>query len=328
MANDKITLLKHFELLAMRCAAMVTSKIAELATSVTAALEEMDENKLSIGDRADIPSGTDLNTLTTPGCYKASTVLLVNSLVNLPSSFMDSNLFLDVYKSNDHGNVCQRISSTTDAYIAVRVLNGTTWGEWDTSYSESHKPTASELGVVPRTRTVNGKSLDANITLTAGDVSAVPTSRTINGKALSSDISLTVDDVGAAASGHTHTPANIGAVGIMQYNDDVNGLIEDGFYRVGTNANLPDALWYGQIIVSKGLASDTVAQIGISYTSGKMYSRGANIVNGVANWSSWNEMVGADHEHSGYAPAYQYGTADLTAGSSALPTGTLYFVYE
>jgi hypothetical protein len=30
----------------------------------------------------------------------------------------------------------------------------------------------------------------------------------------------------------------------------------------------------------------------------------------------------------GKAPAYTYGTADLTAGSSQLETGKLYFVYE
>ena len=30
----------------------------------------------------------------------------------------------------------------------------------------------------------------------------------------------------------------------------------------------------------------------------------------------------------GAAPAYAYGTADLTAGTSALATGQLYFVYE
>lgn len=29
-----------------------------------------------------------------------------------------------------------------------------------------------------------------------------------------------------------------------------------------------------------------------------------------------------------YAPPYQYSTTDLTAGSSELATGTLYFVYE
>lgn len=38
------------------------------------------------------------------------------------------------------------------------------------------------------------------------------------------------------------------------------------------------------------------------------------------------------HKHTaadvGAAPAYTYGTADLTAGESALETGKLYFVYE
>ena len=38
--------------------------------------------------------------------------------------------------------------------------------------------------------------------------STVPTSRTINGKALSGDISLTYSDVGAAAASHTHTDIN------------------------------------------------------------------------------------------------------------------------
>ena len=33
----------------------------------------------------------------------------------------------------------------------------------------------------------------------------VPTSRTVNGKALSSNISLTASDIGAAASSHTHS---------------------------------------------------------------------------------------------------------------------------
>ena len=33
-------------------------------------------------------------------------------------------------------------------------------------------------------------------------------------------------------------------------------------------------------------------------------------------------------ENVEYAPAYSYGTEDLTAGTSALETGKLYFVYE
>lgn len=43
------------------------------------------------------------------------------------------------------------------------------------------------------------------------------------------------------------------------------------------------------------------------------------------------ESIGAataSHTHSEYAPAYTYGTEDLTAGTSELATGKLYFVYE
>ena len=43
------------------------------------------------------------------------------------------------------------------------------------------------------------------------------------------------------------------------------------------------------------------------------------------------ESIGAataSHTHSEYAPAYTYGTEDLTAGTSELATGKLYFVFE
>lgn len=64
---------------------------------------------------------------------------------------------------------------------------------------EPNKPTytASDVGAVPTTRTVNNKALSANISLTASDVSAVPTTRTVNGKALSGNITLSATDVGA-----------------------------------------------------------------------------------------------------------------------------------
>ena len=67
---------------------------------------------------------------------------------------------------------------------------------------QSSKPsyTASEVGAVPTSRTVNSKALSSNITLSASDVSAVPTSRTVNGKALSSNITLSASDVSALPS--------------------------------------------------------------------------------------------------------------------------------
>lgn len=64
----------------------------------------------------------------------------------------------------------------------------------------SWTPTAEDVGAVPTSRTVNGQALSGNVTLNAGDVGAVPTSRTINGHALSTNITLDADDVGAATT--------------------------------------------------------------------------------------------------------------------------------
>ena len=40
------------------------------------------------------------------------------------------------------------------------------------------------------------------------------------------------------------------------------------------------------------------------------------------------EIKVSTDDNNKYAPAYTYGTEDLTPGVSPLPTGTLHFVYE
>lgn len=82
--------------------------------------------------------------------------------------------------------------------------------------------TASDLGAVPTTRTVNSKALSSNITLTAADVSAVPTTRTVNSKALSSNITLTSGDIGYSSS-TTYTSGTIGAA-VSDLNGAINAI--------------------------------------------------------------------------------------------------------
>ena len=76
-------------------------------------------------------------------------------------------------------------------------VNGTAQTPTSKTVSLTVPTTASDVGAVPNSRTVNGKTLTADITLSASDVGAVPTSRTVNGKALTSNISLSASDVGA-----------------------------------------------------------------------------------------------------------------------------------
>lgn len=114
-----------------------------------------------------------------------------------------------------------------------------------------HGVTAEQVGARPNTWLP-----------TAAEVGAVPTSRTVNGKALSADISLSAADVGAAASSHTHAASDI-----------TSGTLSVS--RGGT----------GQTTLTPSVSTKGVRQI--------------------------------------YA-----GTSDMTAGSSTLTTGCIYFVYE
>lgn len=122
----------------------------------------------------------------------------------------------------------------------------------DTEIEEAVASIQSKLDAkVPTNRTINGKALSQNISLSASDVGAdasgaantaltnaksytdteiselstsvqskldakVPTSRTVNGKALSTNITLTASDVGADASG----AANTALTNAKKYTDD------------------------------------------------------------------------------------------------------------
>ena len=91
--------------------------------------------------------------------------------------------------------------------------------------ADNWMPTADEVGAVPVGRTVNGKPLNADITLGAGDVGAVPTTTTVNGKSLSGNISLTADDVGARPNTWTPTADDVGAIPASQKGAN-NGIAE------------------------------------------------------------------------------------------------------
>lgn len=70
---------------------------------------------------------------------------------------------------------------------------------YDHSQTEGnpHNTTATQIGAVPKGRTINGKTLESDIEINASDVGALSDETTINGKLLKGNISLTAEDVGA-----------------------------------------------------------------------------------------------------------------------------------
>ena len=60
--------------------------------------------------------------------------------------------------------------------------------------------TSAQVGVVPDTRNINGKTINTDINLLPSDIGSVPTDRKINGKSINTDITLSASDVGAVDS--------------------------------------------------------------------------------------------------------------------------------
>ncbi|MGL4508399.1 MAG: hypothetical protein ACRCUF_21975, partial [Aeromonas sobria] len=77
-------------------------------------------------------------------------------------------------------------------------------------YHQGFKPSADDVGAVPKTRKINNQALDKDLNLTSSDVGAaprdhshsgyVPTTRKVNGKDLTTDITLSAADVKALDS--------------------------------------------------------------------------------------------------------------------------------
>lgn len=101
-------------------------------------------------------------------------------------------------------------------------------------------------------------------------------------------------------------------------NKDLNTLKTSGLYfgYIGmTNAAFQEI----SILEVIQYSNDWLLQRHTRLTDGRMYYR--VFISG-STWSDWEVINTSKH------PGYSYGTTDLTAGSSALATGQLHFVYE
>lgn len=134
--------------------------------------------------------------------------------------------------------------------------------------------------------------------INASDIGAVPTSRTINGKALTDNISLNAEDVGLdTANDQTVTFTRAAALQNLTSGAKLStlfGQLDVLNYRFLNHVLVDNP---HEITPAKIKAVPTTRKI-----NGKALSEDITL--------------------------YTYSTTDLTAGSSSLETGKLYFVYE
>ena len=122
-------------------------------------------------------------------CIEADTTFV---LLSLKLKFTDFNRATDNLYSGAAVDivVSQTIVNDSGNWYVFTLTGGTMQGQ-------SIPWTVNDTQMVPASRTINGNTLDGNITLNYSDVNAVPTTRTVNNKVLSSDITLNASDVGA-----------------------------------------------------------------------------------------------------------------------------------
>lgn len=145
-------------------------------------------------------------------------------------------------------------------------------------------PSASDVEAVPTTRTVNGKALSSNISLTASDVGAVPTSRKVNGRALSSDINITSGDVFAQTT-------------TVENGTNFNNLKNPGIYvqssnaEVTNNTNMPTKEAFIMTVYMANWKDNSI-QVFCNYTGSKMYWRTWQAYGDV--WGAWEQVIGSN----------------------------------
>lgn len=204
-------------------------------------------------------------------------------------------------------------------------------------------------------RTINGVSFDGTANITIADSTKLP----IAGGTMTGDLTLKgnptadlmaatkkyVDDSVASAGGgdvlaagnNSFTGANtfqnlVTMVGGVVFTSGTTTLAWENATQIIATINA--STYTGNSATATKLATARTITANLASSTAGSFDGSANITVGVtgtlpiANGGTGATTAAAARTALGCAPAYTYSTTDLTAGSSALTTGTLYIVYE
>lgn len=204
-------------------------------------------------------------------------------------------------------------------------------------------------------RTINGVSFDGTANITIADSTKLP----IAGGTMTGDLTLKgnptadlmaatkkyVDDsVTSAGGGDVLAAGNNSFTGANTFQNLVT-MVGGVVFTSGTTtlawknatqivATINASTYTGNSATATKLATARTITANLASSTAGSFDGSANITVGVtgtlpiANGGTGATTAAAARTALGCAPAYTYSTTDLTAGSSALTTGTLYIVYE
>lgn len=294
-----------------------------------------------------IPSNSDFNDYKTPGEYQVQSNTEANTIANLPTSYNDATprsgvLSVLIGFNAPRTSLIQIYRTYGSSYVVSRTYQRCFYHENSSWTAWREIACTDEVGLLNQANTYTALNIfRASIGVSNG--TAAGSSGTVS--------------FGVSPTGET-VQARIGTdnLGGLFYHASTN---QPHVFRVGTNNNVfvirgddtkvafssnnnlfatvthdGVAKWLGNANTATKLATARTITANLASSTAGSFDGSANITVGVtgtlpiANGGTGATTAAAARTALGCAPAYTYSTTDLTAGSSALTTGTLYIVYE
>lgn len=295
-----------------------------------------------------IPSNSDFNDYKTPGEYQVQSNIEANTIANLPTSYNDATprggvLSVLIGFNAPRTSLVQIYRTYGSSYVVSRTYQRCFYHENSSWTAWREIACTDEVGLLNQANTYTALNIfRANIAVSngaeAGSQGQVifgvkPSTATVQAKIIASTTGA-LNYIATESTGHYFKIGNNTAFTSITTNESETAILSHNAFEFARITNVGVAKWLGNANTATKLATARTITANLASSTAGSFDGSANITVGVtgtlpiANGGTGATTAAAARTALGCAPAYTYSTTDLTAGSSALTTGTLYIVYE
>lgn len=295
-----------------------------------------------------IPSNSDFNDYKTPGEYQVQSNIEAETIANVPTSYNDATprsgvLSVLIGFNAPRTSLIQIYRTYGSSYVTSKTY-------WRCFYHENSSWTAwreiactDEVGLLNQANTYTAlNTFRANIAVSNGTAAGSqgqvifgikPSTATVQANIIASTTGA-LNYIATESTGHYFKIGNNTASTSITTNESETAILSHNAFEFARITNVGVAKWLGNANTATKLATARTITANLASSAAGSFDGSADITVGVtgtlpiANGGTGSTTADAARTALGCAPAYIYSTTDLTAGSSALTTGTLYIVYE
>ena len=295
-----------------------------------------------------IPSNSDFNDYKTPGEYQVQSNTEANTIANLPTSYNDATpragvLSVLIGFNAPRTDLVQIYRTYGSSYVVSRTYQRCFYHENSSWTAWREIACTDEVGLLNQANTYTAlNTFRANIAVSNGTAAGSqgqvifgvkPSTATVQANIIASTTGA-LNYIATENTGHYFKIGNNTAFTSITTNKSETAIFSHNAFEFARITNVGVAKWLGNANTATKLATARTITANLASSTAGSFDGSADITVGVtgtlpiANGGTGSTTADAARTALGCAPAYIYSTTDLTAGSSALTTGTLYIVYE